>query len=69
VKETAFDHSPPMTLDLFSVVKEVRGIGGLIAYHFGPVTFSIDGMNIRTTWHKGESLAANIISAGVLGEW
>ena len=69
VRETAFDRSPPTTLDLFSVVKEVRGIGGLIAYHFGPVTFSIDGMNIRTSWHKGEVLAANIISAGVLGEW
>jgi len=69
VKETDFDHSPPPALDLFSVVKEVRGIGGLIAYHYGPVTFSIDGMNIRTTWHKGEVLAANVISGGVLGEW
>ena len=69
VKLTDFDRAPPTSQDLFSVVTEVRGIAGLIAYHMGPVTFSIDGMNIHTAWSHNEVLVTNVVSGGVLGEW
>jgi hypothetical protein len=69
VKETDFEKQPPPGFTRVSVVKEVRGIGGLVAYHIGPVTFSVDGMRIRTEWHRGEVLVANVVSGGVLGEW
>lgn len=69
VKQTAFDRAPPTSSDIFVVVKEVRGIAGLIAYHVGPVTFSIDGMNIRTEYYRGALLKDNVVSGGVLGEW
>jgi hypothetical protein len=68
VKLTDFDRRPPSSFH-YSVVSEVRGIGGLMAYHVGPVTFSIDGMNIRTNWQHGEVIRSNVISAGVLAEW
>ena len=50
-------------------VKQVRGIGGKLAYHMEPVVFSIDGMNLQYTWHRGEKQTANTISAGMLAEW
>jgi len=30
------------------------------------VVFSIDGMNMRYLWHRGESMTANIVSAGLM---
>ncbi|MES1206110.1 MAG: hypothetical protein ABUS79_09255, partial [Pseudomonadota bacterium] len=68
VRETAWDANP-MNPTKISVIKEVRGISGKIAYHLGPVAFSVDGMNIRNTWHRGEVMDANVISAGMLAEW
>jgi hypothetical protein len=68
VRETNWDSSPQNPVKI-SVIKEVRGIGGSIAYHVGPVTFSIDGMNIQNTWHRGEVQHANVVSAGMLAEW
>jgi Gram-negative porin len=68
VTETAWDANPTNPNPV-SVIKEVRGLSGLLAYHFGPLTFSIDGMNIRNTWARGEVQHANVVSAGVLGEW
>jgi hypothetical protein len=67
-KETNWDASPTNPIKL-SVIKEVRGIGGKIAYHMEPVVFSIDGMNLHYTWHRGEQQSANTISAGMLAEW
>jgi hypothetical protein len=69
VKQTDWDNTSGATSNPVSVIKEVRGISGLVAYHMGPVTFSVDGMNIRNTWHKGEKQVANVVSAGLLGEW
>lgn len=69
VVQTNFDEHPPAVLDLFSVTKEVRGIGGLLAYHYGPLTFSLDGMNVQTRWWKGEVQRTNVASLGVVGEW
>ena len=69
VKQTDFDRAPPPSSDIFVLVKQVRGIAGLIAYHVGPVTFSIDGMNIRTEYYRGAVLRDNVVSGGVLGEW
>jgi Gram-negative porin len=68
VKDTNWDESPTNPLKL-SVIKEVRGIGGKIAYHMEPVVFSIDGMALKYTWHRGEKQNANVISAGMLAEW
>jgi hypothetical protein len=68
VKPTAWDSAPLNPLKL-SVSKEVRGIGGKIAYHLEPVVFSIDGMNLHYSWHRGETQGANVISAGMLAEW
>jgi hypothetical protein len=68
VKDTAWDESPSNPIKV-SVIKEVRGIGGKIAYHMTPVVFSIDGMNLQYTWHHGEVQRANVVSAGMLAEW
>lgn len=69
VIETDWDKSPLNPIHI-SVAKEVRGIGGMVAYHVTPaVTFSVDGMNIRNTWHRGERQVANVISGGMLAEW
>jgi hypothetical protein len=65
-KETAFDQDP---LNPISVIKEVRGIGGKVAYHMGPVTFSVDGMNVRNKWWRGEQQVANVVSGGMLAEF
>jgi hypothetical protein len=67
-KETAWDRAPNNPIKV-SVIKEVRGIGGKIAWHMDPVVFSIDGMNLHYTWHRGEEQTANTISAGLLAEW
>ena len=68
VKDTDWDRSPTNPQKV-SVIKEVRGIGGKIAYHMTPVVFSIDGMNLHYAWHRGEVQTANTISAGMLAEW
>jgi hypothetical protein len=68
VKETDWDRNPANPNPI-SLIKEARGISGLLAYHFGPVTFSVDGMNIHNRWHRGEEQVANVVSAGLLGEW
>jgi len=68
VKETDWDKAPVNPIKV-SVAKEVRGIGGKIAYHMEPVVFSVDGMALRYTWHRGEVQTANTISAGMLAEW
>jgi Gram-negative porin len=68
VKHTAWDQAPTNPLKL-SVIKEVRGIGWKVAYHMEPVVFSIDGMVLRYTWHRGEVQNANVISGGMLAEW
>jgi len=69
VRPTDWDLNPSGGSPTVSVVKEVRGIAGLIAYHMGPVTFSVDGMNIRTEWQHDYVLTSNVVSGGVLGEW
>lgn len=70
VQETGWDRNPaPGSPGRVSVIKEVRGIAGLLAYHVGPVTFSIDGMNIRGVFWRGETITTNVVSGGVLGEW
>lgn len=68
VKETSWDASPDNPLKL-SVIKEVRGIGYKLAYHMSPIVFSIDGMILKYTWHRGEVQNANTISGGMLAEW
>jgi len=67
-RETAWDRDPENGRHI-TVIKEVRGIGGKVAYHVGPVTFSVDGMNLNHHWHRGEKQVANVVSAGMLGEW
>jgi hypothetical protein len=67
-RETDWDKNPDNP-NKISVIKEVRGISGLLAYHMGPVTFSVDGMYIRNEWHRGEVQVAKIVSGGMLGEW
>jgi hypothetical protein len=67
-KETDWDKNPENPVKI-SVIKEVRGISWLLAYHMGPITFSVDGMYMRNEWHRGETQAANIVSGGLLGEW
>jgi hypothetical protein len=78
VKETDWDKAPSLCTDdacrmmyphKVSVIKEVRGIGGKIAYHIDPVVFSIDGMALTYTWWRGEVQKANVISAGLLTEF
>ena len=68
VKETAWDANPANPNPV-SVIKEVRGISALLAYHVGPLTFSVDGMNMKNTWARGEVQHATVVSGGVLGEW
>lgn len=68
VKETVWDHAPTNPI-FVSVIKQVRGIGGKLAYHMTPVVFSIDGMNLEYKWHRGEVQHANVVSAGMLAEW
>ena len=67
-KETDWDKAPSNPIKI-SVIKEVRGIGGKIAYHMTPVVFSVDGMNLHYEWHRGETQTANVISGGMLAEW
>jgi hypothetical protein len=64
--DTDWDRNPTNPRPV-SVIKEVRGIAANIAYHMGPVVFSIDGMNLHYTWHRGETQTANVVSAGLLG--
>lgn len=64
--ETDWDKDPAASPAL-SVIKEVRGIALNIAYHVGPLVFSVDGMNLKYTWHRGETQVANVVSAGLLG--
>ena len=52
-----------------SVIKQVRGIGGKIAYHIDPVVFSIDAMILDYTWWRGEDQKANVVSGGLLTEF
>ncbi|WP_437641805.1 hypothetical protein [Sorangium sp. So ce854] len=68
VVETDWDKAPSNPVKI-SVSEEVRGIGGKIAYYMNPVVLSIDGMNLKHTWHRGETQSANVVSAGVLAEW
>jgi hypothetical protein len=67
-QETGWDKDPGNTA-FISVIKEVRGIGGKVAYHMGPVTFSVDGMNVRNKWWRGEQQVANVVSGGMLAEF
>jgi hypothetical protein len=67
-KETPWD-ADPMNPNKISLIKEVRGIGWDLGYHVGPVTFSVDGMNVKNTWHRGETQVYNVISAGMMAEW
>jgi hypothetical protein len=67
-RETSWDTNPMNPIKI-SLIKEVRGISYLVAYHMGPVTFSVDGMYMRNEWHRGEVQVANIVSGGMLGEW
>jgi hypothetical protein len=79
VKETDWDKGPSlcdgdsMCLMRYphkvSVIKEVRGIGGKVAYHLDPVVFSIDAMILQYTWWRGEVQKADVVSAGVLTEF
>lgn len=68
VQATDWDNDPNNPQKV-SVIKQIRGIGGKLAYHMTPVVFSIDGMNLAYKWHRNETQAANVISAGMLAEW
>lgn len=68
VEETDWDKSITNP-DKISVIKQVRGIGAKVAYHLGPLVFSIDGMNVDHTWWRGEKQNVNIISGGLLAKW
>jgi hypothetical protein len=69
VRETDWDKSPDNPAKI-SLIKEVRGIGGKLAYHVVPsLILSIDGMAVSQTWWRGEDLHANIVSAGLLARW
>lgn len=68
-RETDWDKNPANP-DKISLIKEVRGIGGKIAYHLVPaVAISVDGMAINQRWWRGEEISANVISAGVVAKW
>jgi len=67
-QETGWDKAP-VNPDKISVIKQLRGIGGKLAYHVTPVVFSIDGMNLHHEWHRGETQDVNVVSAGMLAEW
>lgn len=64
--ETDWDKDPTNARKI-SVIQEVRGVGGKVAYHVGPLVFSVDGMNLKYTWHRGETQAVNVVSVGLLG--
>ena len=68
VDETKWDANPNETVKI-SVIDNIRAIGGKLAYHMTPLVFSIDGMNLHYTWHRGEEQTANTISAGMLVEY
>ncbi len=67
-QETAWDKNPNNP-DKISVIKQVRGVGGKIAFHVTPIVFSIDGMNLHHTWWRGETQVANVVSGGVMARW
>lgn len=68
-RETDWDKYPG-NQDKVSVIKQVRGIGGKIAYYLAPpVVFSIDGLNLNHTWWRGETQTANVVSAGLVAKW
>lgn len=68
-QETEWDKHPDNP-DKVSVIKQVRGIGGKVAYHLHKaVVLSIDGMNVRHEWWKGEKQTANVISGGLVARW
>ena len=68
VQETDWDKDPNNS-DKISVIKQVRGIGGKLAYHVKAVVFSIDGMNVYHKWWREETQTANVISAGMVAKW
>lgn len=68
VKETDWDKAASNPIKI-SVIKEVSGVGGKIAYHLTPIVFSIDGMLLKYTWHRGETQSATVVSGGMLAEW
>ncbi len=68
VRETDWDKAPSNPIKI-SLIRRVRGIGGKLAYHLAPVVFSIDGMNLKHTWHRGETQHVNVLSGGMLAEW
>jgi hypothetical protein len=68
VDETERDRSPDNQQKI-SVIKSIRSIGGKLAYHMSPIVFSIDGINLHYTWHRGEQQTATVISGGMLAEW
>jgi hypothetical protein len=69
VKETDWDKDPNNT-DKVSVIKQVSGIGGKVAYHLHKaVVLSVDGMNIRHEWWRLEKQVANVVSGGLLAKW
>jgi hypothetical protein len=68
VKETPWDSSPDNP-NRISLIKNIRAFGWDVAYHVGPITFSVDGMNVKNTWYKGETQTYNVISAGMMAEW
>jgi hypothetical protein len=48
----------------------VSGVGGKVAYHLHKVVvLSIDGMNVRHQWWRGEKQVANVVSGGLLAKW
>jgi hypothetical protein len=71
VQETDWDKNPnPAISDKVSVIKQVRGIGGKLAYHIVPaVVFSIDGLNLHHTWWRNETQNANVVSGGLVAKW
>jgi hypothetical protein len=69
VQETDWDKNPANT-DKISVIKQVSGIGGKVAYYLHKaVVLSIDGMNIRHEWWRGEKQNANVVSGGLVAKW
>jgi len=78
VKETDWDKGPSLCPDSacemkfgrkVSVIKQVSGIGGKVAYHIDPVVFSVDFMLLDYKWWRGEEQKANVVSAGLLSEF
>ena len=68
VEETAWDKDPD-NQDKVSVIKQVSGVGGKLAYHVKAVVFSIDGMHIKHQWWRGEKQTSNVVSAGLVAKW